>query len=354
MARKLLTALALALLCAVALAADDSSDSSSSSGERTTGIDGYIPKKALSFIGIITYGGVALVQWFLLFRNGFRAYMLPVVLGMTFMAGGFAIRVYYANNWDSLGVYIGMTMLILCSPCLFLAQDYMLLHRLADAMGPNVAQRALFIRSSLITKLFVTSDIVTFLLQAGGGGMSAASSSMAKYGPKVALVGLFIQLICFLLFCTLFLVFVYRVRNNYPHLRHPASPFSIRKFGGPLSAKLTSDWRPLAVVLGLTMIGILVRSVYRIIEYAQGRDGALMTHEGYFYILDALPLLLSMALFCIIWPPRVLDGVERKGASAPPEEIGFAVPPTLDRHSPWTRVDEEAEQVGGKWQGGRY
>jgi hypothetical protein len=70
-------------------------------------------------------------------------------------------------------------------PCLFLAQDYMLLHHLADALGPDVAKSCLFIRSTWITKLFVASDVFTFLLQAGGGGMSAGSADMAKMGQKV-------------------------------------------------------------------------------------------------------------------------------------------------------------------------
>lgn len=61
----------------------------------------------------------------------------------------------------------------------------MLLHHLADALGQDVAKECLFLRSSLITKLFVASDVFTFLLQAGGGGMSAGSPDMAKIGQKV-------------------------------------------------------------------------------------------------------------------------------------------------------------------------
>ena len=32
-----------------------------------------------------------------------------------------------------------------------------------------------------------------------------------------------------------------------------------------------------------------------------------MTHEGYLYALDSLPLLLSISVFVVVWPPRVMN-----------------------------------------------
>ncbi|GAA5872239.1 hypothetical protein JCM8547_004791 [Rhodosporidiobolus lusitaniae] len=333
---KLIRVLGFALCATLVLAADDDSDSSST---RTTGIDGYIPRKALSFLGIACYGGTALFQWVQWVRCGRQNYMLPLLLGMTFMAGGFGVRVYYADKWDSLTVYIGMTMLILLSPCAFLAQDYMLLHRLADALGEDVARKCLFIRSTWITKLFVASDVFTFFLQAGGGGMSA-QASMAETGQKIALVGLFIQLACFLVFCALLVWFYYKARASYSHLRYPSRPFSWSTFGF-FSTEPIHDWRALAWVMALTCIGIIIRSIFRLIEYAQGHDGALKTTEAWFYLLDALPLWISMTLFAIIWPPRVLEGVEQEAADE-------ALQPQVryDRHAAWSRVDGGEEEVG--------
>ncbi|GAA5828461.1 hypothetical protein JCM11251_006260 [Rhodosporidiobolus azoricus] len=332
MLRKLLV---LALLAAV-VAADDGASTESPS--RTSGIDGYVPRKWLSYIGLAAFAGSGIghsVQWG---RNGWHRYMLPLVLGMYFMAVGFGIRIYYADSWDEpgLGVYIAMTMFILLSPCLYLAQDYMLLHRLADAMGEDVAKRCLFIRSSWITKIFVGADVFTFLLQASGGGMSAGSASMAQTGQKIALVGLFIQLFFFLGFCALLAVLIYRVRANYPHLRYPPKPFRFGNGFGVFSTDPIEDWRPLAWVLALTCGGIIVRSIFRLIEYAQGHDGALKTTEAWFYLLDALPLWISMTLFCVIWPPRVLDGVEASTG----EEPALPYQP-YDRHASWSRVPEE-------------
>ena len=107
-----------------------------------------------------------------------------------------------------MGVYIGQTLVrvpvpsseshpsaehpndcqfILLSPCAFLAQDYMLLPRLANWLA---APELLLLKPSIIVRVFVISDVSTFLIQAAGGGMSAMSGSMAKAGDKVGFIEL--------------------------------------------------------------------------------------------------------------------------------------------------------------------
>jgi hypothetical protein len=49
-----------------------------------------------------------------------------------------------------------------------------------------------------------------------------------------------------------------------------------------------------------------VRSIFRVIEYAQGYNGTLRTTEVYFYVLDSLPLFLALAVWTIVWPPVFL------------------------------------------------
>ncbi len=55
-------------------------------------------------------------------------------------------------------------------------------------------------------------------------------------------------------------------------------------------------------------------------------NGYLVTHEGYFYLLDSLPLLCAISLFVIVWPPLVLNGLPsdswKDGEVATAMEIG--------------------------------
>lgn len=57
--------------------------------------------------------------------------------------------------------------------------------------------------------------------------------------------------------------------------RSPPQPFSFvgYKFW---SKKLEYDWRPAFFVLALTCIGILIRSVFRLIEFSQGQSSEVL------------------------------------------------------------------------------
>lgn len=63
----------------------------------------------------------------------------------------------------------------------------MILGRLAVAMGDEAAN-CLVLPAARIAKIFVWSDVVTFFVQASGGGLSSGGSeSMSKLGSRVHL-----------------------------------------------------------------------------------------------------------------------------------------------------------------------
>ncbi|KAJ9121444.1 hypothetical protein QFC24_004782 [Naganishia onofrii] len=136
--------------------------------------------------------------------------------------------------------------------------------------------------------------------------MAAVGGSIASTGEKISLVGLIAQACSFGLFTILLLVFGYKVRKTSPEKWHNA--VSDRKMGSRFAWR--RDWTVLYRVLIATCVGYLVRSIFRIAEYAQGYFGYLATHEGYFYCLDALPILLCIACFAFIWPPIVFDHLD--------------------------------------------
>ncbi|BGP01328.1 hypothetical protein RTG_01198 [Rhodotorula toruloides ATCC 204091] len=299
-----------AALVGSALASGDVNTAYTPDGELI--IAGYLPSVPLSVVGLVFFGLSTLVLWTHFFRSTHARYMLVLTIGMLCMTLGFVFRILYHGNPATLGMYILQTMFILLSPCAFLAMDYMLLGRLARALGDE-ATNCLFIRPTLISKLFITSDVITFLLQASGGGMSAGNSDgMRKLGPKLALVGLILQLISFGIFTLLLLVWGLRVQKRLPR---PIPRFRFSAFS-MFSKQPVEDWRPLFWVMCLTCVGIIVRSTFRIVEYSEGYYGYLATHEGYFYLLDALPLWLAMSLYCYFYPARFIDGAKSHSLTA--------------------------------------
>lgn len=54
---------------------------------------------------------------------------------------------------------------------------------MAISLGSDVAHNCLLLRVSLITKIFVTSDIITFVIQAAGSGMQATEGTLNQLVP---------------------------------------------------------------------------------------------------------------------------------------------------------------------------
>ncbi|KAK7706479.1 hypothetical protein SLS63_013966 [Diaporthe eres] len=201
---------------------------------------------------------------------------------------GYAGRAKSGNespDW-TLGPYIIQAILLLVAPALFAATIYMELGRIISVVE---GEGHVMIRKEWMTKLFVTGDVLSFLLQGGGGGYQAAGSLEAlENGSKVIIVGLFVQLICFGFFIVLAVAF-HRSINAAPTGRSNSS----------------IPWRKHMRALYLGSFLIMVRSVFRAVEYLQGFNGYLLRHEAYLYIFDAVLMFLVMVLFNWIHPAEI-------------------------------------------------
>lgn len=93
-------------------------------------------------------------------------------------------------------------------PCAFLAADYILLGRIVNHLN---GARHFPINPGRVSWFFIISDICTFLIQASGGGMSAAGGNLHDIGTKIFLAGLIIQLASFFTFSCFWILFLYRV-----------------------------------------------------------------------------------------------------------------------------------------------
>ncbi|KDN37603.1 hypothetical protein RSAG8_10008, partial [Rhizoctonia solani AG-8 WAC10335] len=94
----------------------------------------------------------------------------------------------------------------------------------------------------------------------------------------------------------IFALFVNRVRT------HKRTEWDNRPNG------LMRHWLALVIAMTISCIAIIIRSIFRTFENAQGRDSVLATREGYFYVLDCFVLWISITVFIVTWPPRYLTG----------------------------------------------
>ncbi|PQE06076.1 RTA1 domain protein [Rutstroemia sp. NJR-2017a BBW] len=221
----------------------------------------------------------------------------PMTVGSIMMTAGYAFRYLSAKDPTSIMKYIGQSLLIILPPSLYAATIYMIYGRIVLFVNSPSAS---VIRPQIVTKIFVTGDVVAFFMQAGGGGMMA-QASMANLGQKVILGGLLFQLLFFGFFLSIAIIFERRISK------------STKSFTVPQVGKHT--WHKMLMLLFVGAAVIIGRCAYRIVEFGQGMDGALMKHEVYMYIGDTAPMFLVQVLFHIVHAGDVFPkGGVQKGA----------------------------------------
>jgi hypothetical protein len=78
------------------------------------------------------------------------------------------------------------------------------------------------------------------------------------------------------------------------------------------SSRNDATWRKHLRVLYISSVIIMLRSIFRAVEYLQGFNGYLLRHEVYLYIFDALLMLIVMGLFNYIHPGEITALLRRK------------------------------------------
>ncbi|KAK5798256.1 hypothetical protein VI817_004547 [Penicillium citrinum] len=198
---------------------------------------------------------------------------------------GYTARAAAHDKTGQLMPYIIQSVFVLLAPTLFAAAVYMVLARIIYSVKGEAYSP---IPMRLITKLFVSCDIITFLIQGGGAGLMA-KGDQASSGQDIVLAGLALQIVTFVVFLGTAIIF-HRRMNQYP-----------------TQTSLYEDvpWKTHLNGLYIISAMILVRSIFRIIEYGMGNDGYLLSNEWPNYIFDAVPMLIAMVCFAV-WHPSGL------------------------------------------------
>lgn len=213
---------------------------------------------------------------------------IPLTVAKPVQVVGYAARI--GSHYDPLSVpaFSIQAIFILVSPALYAASIYMILARLILAI--NSAHLSI-VPVRWMTRVFVTFDVVSFALQGGGGGIQAAGTlEMYELGEKIIIAGLFVQIFIFSFFVV------------------TAASFHKRRLSaGPAASSV--PWRRHLTVLYVVSAIILVRSIFRVVEYLQGNGGYLISHEIFLYVFDAILMAAVMAIF-LVWYVDDLAGTQ--------------------------------------------
>ena len=120
--------------------------------------------------------------------------------------------------------------------------------------------------------------------------MAGGSWGALHLGEKIVVAGLIIQVLFFGFFIITSAIF---------HTR-------LRKSPSEKSLALSGTWHKHITVLYIANILIMIRSIFRTVEYAMGNNGYLLRHEVFLYVFDGLLMFSVMLLFNFIHPSELL------------------------------------------------
>ncbi|PBK77728.1 RTA1-domain-containing protein [Armillaria solidipes] len=266
----------------------------------------YTPSVAAAGIFAVIFLALTI---FLAWKNyrGRSWYFSAMVVGGLMEGIGYIGRIVSHNNITAVGPYVVQSVLLLVAPALFAASIYVVLGRLIRKLH---AERFSLIRINWLTKFFVAGDVLSFLMQSSGGGLLAKAKDQndVNLGQTIIIIGLVAQIVWFGGFILVSAVFHYRMR---------VVPIVVEK----------NSWRTFMYALYAASTLIMVRSVFRVVEYAGGNDGYLMRSEVWLYIFDSVLMAGVITLFNIYHPSDYLrDNEEYRMGSRNREEVASTVP----------------------------
>ncbi|XPS72464.1 hypothetical protein M3J09_004629 [Ascochyta lentis] len=155
---------------------------------------------------------------------------------------------------------------------------------------------------SILALIFVTLDIISFVIQLIGGGMAGpgASADSQKMGLNTYMGGIGTQEG----FIVLFLGLVIKFHRD--QLR--AERF------GRLAADKVAGWKWMIWALYGCLLAITIRIVYRFAEFSAGLGASnpLPSNEPLLYVLESTPMWLAIFAWNIIHPGRFIHGEDAK------------------------------------------
>ncbi|CAN6599967.1 protein Rta1p [Trichomonascus vanleenenianus] len=260
-----------------------------------TDLYGYAPTLGATVLFIVLFALTTFHHAYVVIRHK-CLYFIPFVVGGAFQVIGYGVRVYSANHRTDVGPYAAEQVFILLPPALYAASIYMTLGRLLTYIH---AEFASIVRVKWMTRTFVVGDVISFIMQGGGAGLQGSGGNHQQTGSNIVVGGLVVQIVFFGGFViTSFIAHRRITKRNY----NPQTPGRLQ-------------WSPVLYTMYFASALILVRSTFRVVEYAMGWASYTMTHEVFMYIFDALPMFCVMVLFNVIHPaycmvPRKDEGVE--------------------------------------------
>ncbi|KAF7549425.1 hypothetical protein G7Z17_g6390 [Cylindrodendrum hubeiense] len=244
----------------------------------------YRPSLAANVALAALFGALGLVHLFLGIRWKSWGFMGGMLAGCISEVVGYIGRVLLYNNPFSFNAFMIQIVCLTIAPVFYTASIYVTLSKTINFFSPELSR----FKPQLFIWIFIPFDIVCLILQAAGGAMSTSNDS-GDLGVDISMAGLILQVIVLVAFIVAFADYMVRyVRSG----QATAFGWRLNAFFGGLSASI---------------LLILVRCVFRVVELQDGYDGSLIKHEVPFIILEGIVIVLAAMALCFGHPGLVFN-----------------------------------------------
>lgn len=137
--------------------------------------------------------------------------------------------------------------------------------------------------------------------------MGTMQLGLALAGEKVVIAGLALQVATFVVFLA------------------AAVDFNVRMNGLSRVGQGADDrtWRRMLHILYTLSSLILIRCVFRLIEYSMGNAAYLIAHEWSLYVFDGVPMLAVLVVL-FVWQSKEADAIQKsEGEESSDGELGI-------------------------------
>ena len=244
---------------------------------------------------------------------------------------GYLGRVLSFADMTDFNYYILQLVCLTLSPVFLMAGIYFLFGQLVVIHGRHYS----WLKPMYYSYIFVTCDVISLVVQAIGGGLSAVAASEYEDvhpGTYTMIAGIAFQVFSMSIFLLLWFRFLWnmyfadvqqekitnplqkKTLSNYLKLllngkkaneykQTELENFYIPQYHDIRERKLYNYY---ALAITLAVIAIYIRCIYRVVELAQGFSGYLITHEVYIMTLDATMVAICCLIFVFFHPQIVM------------------------------------------------
>ncbi|KAJ5612221.1 RTA1 like protein-domain-containing protein [Penicillium lagena] len=203
---------------------------------------------------------------------------------------GYATRAAATPNTGSLILYLFQSIFLVIPPLGFAATLYMVYSRIVRAIhGENLSP----VPMRWATKIFVGGDFTCFMIQGNAAGLLGSdNTTIVQIADYIIIVGLVLQILLFLLFIVCCIIFHRRMNVYVKDTR----------------IYIQSSWKSDLNMLYGTSTAVLVRNIYRVVEYVMqsiSQHRYLLTHEWPLYVFDSQLMLFLMIGFYVCNPTKL-------------------------------------------------